>query len=60
MINFTERILPNKKFRYELNYHSIYVCIDSVQKRTEEEIEEFLNNCSIKYLINNEGYIINL
>ena len=52
--------LLNDKYRYEGYRHSIKYCIDSVKLKTKEEIEEFLDNCSIEFLIDNEGYIISL
>ncbi|HHX71234.1 MAG TPA: hypothetical protein GX708_24710 [Gallicola sp.] len=60
MINFQEQKLPNNSYRYTCIFHSINICIDSDNKRTEEEIEDFLYSRSIKWLIDNEGYIINL
>jgi hypothetical protein len=57
---FFERKLPNGKYRYEGYKHTINYCIDSVNKKTEEEINDFLDNCSVDYLVNNEGYVIDI
>lgn len=58
--SFYERQLPNGKYRYEGYRHSIHYCIDATTPRAEDEIYDFLDNCSVDYLVNNEGYIITL
>jgi hypothetical protein len=55
-----ERQLPNGKYRYEGYKHSIHYCIDATTKKTEDEINIFLDNSTIDFLIDNEKYIINL
>jgi hypothetical protein len=60
MTHFYSRKLGNGKFRHEGNYHSISFAIDSITEKSEEQIESFLDSCSVKYLVNNEGYIIDI
>jgi len=57
---FFEHQLANGKYRYEGIFHTVKYCIDSKTKKSKEQIEYYLNNCSIDFLVNNEGYIINL
>ncbi|UII56693.1 hypothetical protein LS684_04305 [Cytobacillus spongiae] len=57
---FFERQLPNGSYRYEGYHNTIKYCIDSKAKKSKDEIKDFLDSCSIDYLIDKEGYIINL
>ena len=59
--SFYERRLPNGEYRYEgYTTYGIYYCIDTPTRRTEEEINNWLDSRSVDYLIDNERYIINL
>lgn len=58
--SFFERQLPNSKYRYEGRFHTIHYCIDSETRKTEDQIEEFLDSCSVDFLIDNEKYIIRI
>jgi len=60
MQNIFERQLPNGKYRYEGHFHTVKICIDSKYKITQKQIELYLENCSIDFLVNNEGYIISI
>jgi len=59
-IMYFEHQLENGRFRYEGNFHTVKYCIDSKIKKSKEQIENYLNNCSIDFLVNNEGYIISI
>jgi len=52
------RQLPNRKYRYSGNYNLISYTIDSNTPKTEQEIYNYLDNCTIDFLLDNEGYII--
>jgi hypothetical protein len=56
--SFYDRKLPNGKYRYEGYRHGIHYCIDTNNSKTEDDICDFLDNCSIDYLLDNEKYII--
>lgn len=58
--SFYDRRLPNNKYRYEGYRSGIKFCIDSITERNKEQIYKYLDSCDINYLIDNEGYIINL
>lgn len=58
--SFYERQLPNGVYRYEGRFIGIHYCIDSVVRKTQEELNKFLDNCSIDFLLHMEGYIITL
>jgi hypothetical protein len=57
---FFERQLPNGKYRYEGYFHTVKYCIDSAIRKTKYQIDDFLESCSIDFLVNNESYIITL
>lgn len=57
---FCEIQLPNGEFRYEGYHSAIKYCIDSKTRKTKEDIIKFLDGCSVDFLIDMEGYIVNI
>ncbi len=55
-----ERQLGNGKYRYEGCYNHLSYCIDSIEKQTQDNIFDFLDDKSIDFLISMEGYVISL
>lgn len=58
--SFSERQLLNNKYRYEGIFYGVRYAIDSVVKKSKSDIENFLESVSIDFLVNNEGYVIDL
>jgi hypothetical protein len=58
--SFYEVQLPNGKYRYKGYRHGIQYCLDVIIRKTEFQIYDFLDNCSVDALLNNERYIVNL
>jgi len=56
---FTQN-LPNAKYRYSGQYNLISFTVDSNTQKTEQEIYNYLDSCSIDFLLEYEGYIIPL
>jgi len=50
----------NNLYRHEGRWNTISFIIDSQTEKTREEINSFLESKSIDYLLNHEGYIINV
>lgn len=45
---FYERRLPNNKYRYEgYTSYGVHYCIDTPTRRTEEQINDWLDGCSL-------------
>lgn len=55
-----KRRLPNGQYRYWGYFHTIAYCIDADTIKTEDEIEQFLNNRSVDYLLDMEKYIMHM
>lgn len=54
-----KRQIVNNKFRYEGFIHGIKYCIDSSLDMTETKVGNILNDFSLDFLLEKEGYIIN-
>lgn len=58
--SFNERLLKNGKYRYDGSFYGIRYSIESVVKRSKEDIEEYLESKKTYELIKCENFIVEI